>query len=302
MLTIKEAVERFMRHQQLRNLAPSTLKQDRSVLLAVAAYLEQRGKTDAAAVEFNDLEAWQVWLHRQGLAACVRYARTHKVKHLFKWLKAAGETLADPAAELQIPALPDKFLPPPPSAEVLQRLLDGMPAITPLDLRNRALVELLWGCMLRRAEALDLNVNDLDLDEQTVTVKSGKGSKGRVVPVPLKTADALAAYLAVRDQLQSKRRKGECRSLFLARGRGRMSSTRLGRLFQRLKDENGLKDLHAHLLRHAGAVHMLRGGADIRHVQALLHHADLETTKLYLRLVPSDLKEAYDRFFPVLRV
>jgi site-specific recombinase XerD len=302
MLDIKAAIERYIGRQEARNLSKRTIQGLRSWLGRLAEFLIQRGKRSVALVEFSDLERWQVSQHRRGLSAALLHERTNQLKRFFAWLRESGEILSDPAAPLIPPKVPEKLLPAPPSAERLQRFLDGMITVTPIDYRNKAMVELLWGCMLRRSEAVALDVGDIDLIEKTVTVRCGKGSKGRVVPLPLKTGESMKAYLAVRDKLHTKAKPANPNALFLSKNGKRLTANGIQQLFRMLKEQGGFDEFYPHLLRHAGAVHLLRGGADLRHVQELLHHTDLDTTKNYLRLVPTDLKEAYDRCFPVLRV
>jgi site-specific recombinase XerC len=217
MLDIKAAIERYVGRQEARNLSMRTIQGLRSWLGRLAEFLIQRGKRSVALVEFLDLEAWQVRQHRSGLSAGVLRERTNLLKRLFAWLRESGEILSDPAASLMAPKVPEKLLPAPPTAERLQKFLDSMIAVTPMDYRNKAIVELLWGCMLRRFEAVALDVGDVDLDEQTVTVRCGKGSKGRVVPLPLKTGESMAAYLAVREKLRTRAKPPDPNALLLNR-------------------------------------------------------------------------------------
>lgn len=202
-----------------------------------------------------------------------------------------------------MPKITDPLPKVPPDAATMETILDGMPTGTAYQFRDKAYVEILYGTMLRFSEALGLNLCDADLDERTVTVRKGKGAKDRVVPLPVKSIETLERYLAVREDLFYGKAIADGRqAFFVGRSGKRMAKKALRELFRRLKKETGLKALHPHLLRHAGAVHMLRGNADLRYIQEALGHEQLDTTKRYTRLVPADFKKAYDAAFPVLRV
>ena len=172
----------------------------------------------------------------------------------------------------------------------------------PTRIRDRALLEILYGCMLRIREAISLKVRDVNLDDRVLEIRRGKGQKDRVVPLPRRTRDSLAAYLSVRTQVPARTIRPADRQALLLSRLGRRLSRQAARDLVRDAGETIGVHLHPHLLRHAGAVHMLRSGADLRHIQELLGHDDLETTRTYLRLVPGDLKEAYDKAFPTLRL
>jgi site-specific recombinase XerD len=156
-------------------------------------------------------------------------------------------------------------------------------------------LELLYSCGLRGTEAVSLNVADLDLDGRSVLVRDGKGGRPRLLPMLASTMTAAADYLALRRELV---RGPDTGALLLASTGKRLSTWFMQQWLAAAGRELGVR-IHPHLLRHSIAVHLLRRGADIRHIQQFLGHADLETTKIYLRLVPGHLREDYDRAMPV---
>jgi site-specific recombinase XerD len=174
-------------------------------------------------------------------------------------------------------------LPDPPRAAEIEHTLDGLVGDGPLALRNRALVELLYSAGLRSAEAVGLDLADVDFEQEHVLVR-GKGGKERVVPLGEEAAWWVARYLEhARPQLAG----GAEDALFLSvRGR-RLDTSTLRRISP-----------HPHRLRHAFATHLLEGGADLRTIQELLGHSSLSTTQIYSHVDGKRLRKVYDRAHP----
>jgi site-specific recombinase XerD len=174
-------------------------------------------------------------------------------------------------------------LPDAPRVEEVERELDRVDGQEPLALRNRALIELVYSAGLRSAEAVGLDLADVDFEQEAVHVR-GKGGKERVVPLGEEAAHALARYL--RDG-RPRLARGAADALFLsARGR-RLDTSTLRRLIP-----------HPHRLRHAFATHLLEGGADLRTIQELLGHSSLSTTQVYSHVDAKRLRRVYDRAHP----
>jgi site-specific recombinase XerD len=175
-------------------------------------------------------------------------------------------------------------LPDAPKTNEIEAELDALEGETPLALRNRALVELVYSAGLRSAEAVGLDLGDVDFEQELVHVRAGKGAKDRVVPLGEEAALWVARYLRdARPQLA----RGACDALFLsARGR-RLDTSTLRRLAP-----------HPHRLRHAFATHLLEGGADLRTIQELLGHSSLSTTQMYSHVDAKRLRKIYDAAHP----
>jgi site-specific recombinase XerD len=168
-------------------------------------------------------------------------------------------------------------------AEV-DEVVDGFDPATPLGLRNRALVELVYSAGLRSAEAVELDLGDVDFEQELVHVRHGKGAKDRVVPLGEEAAHLVARYLHAARPLLA---RGAENALFIsARGR-RLDTSTLRRLVP-----------HPHRLRHAFATHLLEGGADLRTIQELLGHASLSTTQMYSHVDAKRLRKVYDHAHP----
>jgi site-specific recombinase XerD len=160
-------------------------------------------------------------------------------------------------------------------------------------MRDRAILETLYGTGVRIGEAVRTDLQDLDLGQGVLLVRNGKGKKDRVVPISGRAAAALERYMAVRLDLQ----KRPDMALFLSRYGSRLSIVGLRAAVQRHGRAIGLQ-LGPHSLRHACATHLLQGGADIRHVQELLGHRSLMTTALYTKVAIKDLRAVLARSHP----
>jgi site-specific recombinase XerD len=174
-------------------------------------------------------------------------------------------------------------LPDTPKPEEIESALDALDGDGPLALRNRALVELVYSAGLRSAEAVGLDLADVDFEREQLHVR-GKGGKERMVPLGEEAAHLLARYIQeARPQLVN----GAVNAVFVsARGR-RLDTSTLRRIFA-----------HPHRLRHAFATHLLEGGADLRTIQELLGHSSLSTTQLYSHVDGKRLRRVYDRAHP----
>jgi site-specific recombinase XerD len=210
--------------------------------------------------------------------------------------------MSDPARDIALPDGGEPDLPAPPMEEhEVAALFESLPRRDVIDLRNRLHLELLYGCALRIQESVSLNLKDIDLANRVLLVRNGKGGKDRVLPLVRGVLGALKDYLALRRSLLHGPDHG---ALLLSRRGDRLNVATFRMWLAEFNRRRGpgQKRVHPHLLRHSIAVHLLRGGADIRHVQEFLGHSSLETTKVYLRLVPGRLKEDYDRAMPEIAV
>lgn len=175
-------------------------------------------------------------------------------------------------------------LPDAPKAIEVDAILDGLDGDGALAGRNRALVELVYSAGLRSAEAVALDLGDVDFEQELVHVRQGKGAKDRVVPLGEEAAHLVARYL---HEDRPRLARGAENALFLsARGR-RLDTSTLRRLVP-----------HPHRLRHAFATHLLEGGADLRTIQELLGHASLSTTQMYSHVDGRRLRRVYDHAHP----
>jgi site-specific recombinase XerD len=175
-------------------------------------------------------------------------------------------------------------LPDAPAAAEVEQTLDSLEGDGPIAVRNRALVELVYSAGLRSAEAVGLDLADVDFEQELVHIRRGKGGKERVVPLGEEAALWLGRYL--REARPALARNANDAFFLSARGR-RLDTSTLRRIVP-----------HPHRLRHAFATHLLDGGADLRTIQELLGHSSLSTTQVYSHVDPRHLRRVYDRAHP----
>jgi integrase/recombinase XerD len=274
--------------------APRTVDAYRRDLTALRAWL---GRPVSSAT-LDELETYTAQLRADGLSAATLARRTAAARTFFRHQQLIGVRDDNPAAEVALPKRTRK-LPRTLSAGEAERLIEAASGTTPRSLRDRALVELLYGAGLRVSEAIGLERTGVDLDERAVRVL-GKGGKERVVPVGRQAVEALRRYLARGRPYLERRHRPE---LFLNAKGGALTRSGAFLILRRLAETAGLEPgrVHPHLLRHSFATHLIEGGADLRSVQEMLGHADLSTTELYTHVSDRRRRDAYFSAHPHAR-
>jgi integrase/recombinase XerD len=293
-----------------RGLAAHTLEAYRRDLHRYAAALEKRGRTEIAAVSTQDVADFLAGL-REGdgkhppLAASSAGRAVVAVRGLHAFALAEGMASQDPARIVRPPA-PPRRLPKAISIPDVERLLAAAQT-GPAALRDRALLELLYGTGARISEAVGLDVDDLQLSGESrskaipATVRlNGKGGKQRLVPVGSFARDAVEAYLIrARPALaMSNGRAAASPALFLNARGGRLTRQGAWGALRAAAGRAGLAEVSPHVLRHSFATHLLDGGADVRVVQELLGHASVTTTQVYTLVTVDKLREVYASAHP----
>jgi integrase/recombinase XerD len=215
------------------------------------------------------------------------------LRFFFSWLVKTGRMLSDPTLHLPHLRRP-KHLPRAMKAAELVRFIARQPK-TVLGLRDRALIELLYGTGMRRGEVARLRLDDMDLEERVILIREGKGQKDRVVPLGRKAKAVLLDYI---EHSRTKLLRGDdARALFVGHGGRPLSASQVTHRLIHLGRLCGIK-LTPHMLRHSCATHLLRGRADIRHIQRLLGHKSLNTTERYTQVEVQDLRAVIQRCHP----
>ena len=298
-----------------RGVSPNTLKSYRRDLARYTAYLHGRGVRDPGAVTEAHVADFLATL-REGspehppLAASSAARTLVAVRGFHRFLVLEGDSAQDPAGAVSPPRPPSRTnrrkgadLQPAKaiSVEDVERLLAAAAVgDTPAALRDRALLEVLYGAGARISEAVGLDIDDVDAAEGVVRL-FGKGSKERIVPLGSYAATALAAYLVRgRPSLAAKGRGTP--AIFLNQRGGRLSRQSAWSALRASAERAGLSGhLSPHTLRHSFATHLLDGGADVRVVQELLGHASVTTTQIYTLVTVQRLREVYAQSHPRAR-
>ncbi len=296
-------VDRFVAHLVgERRAAAHTVAAYRRDLAQLVAFARERRPELRLAGEVDVLllRGWLGQLARTHAPASIA-RKIAAARALFRWLLRHGEVAESPASLLALPKV-RRSLPTFLNVDAAAEVVETPDEASAEGLRDRALLETLYGSGLRVSELCGLDLEHVELDGGTVRVL-GKGDKERLVPLGSKAVEAIHRWLERRDELTSDRTgPGDVRALFLsARGR------RLGvRRVQTLVHQYGAlgagrADLHPHALRHTCATHLLEGGADLRAIQTLLGHASLSTTQRYTHVSVDHLMKVYDEAHPLAR-
>jgi integrase/recombinase XerD len=282
-----------------RGLAANTLTSYRRDLRRYLAFLEERGVDDLDGVDEQVVSAFLMRL-REGdadhppLSATSAGRTVVAVRGFHKFCVADGLATTDPAAGVRPPA-PTRRLPKAlPLADVEAILEASGSAGTTLALRDRALLEVLYGTGARISEAVGLDVDDMDRVDGTVVLR-GKGGKERLVPIGSYALAAIDAYLTrARPELVSVGTSERAGALFLNARGSRLSRQSAWTVLVKAADRAGVRrDVSPHTLRHSFATHLLEGGADVRVVQELLGHASVTTTQIYTLVTVDNLREVF---------
>lgn len=296
---IQTALDDYLSYRAASDWSPASVRHGRSILRRFVTFLIRRGHRRWSSVTPADCIDFLNAMEAAGLSFSSRDHYARDLRGFGAWMLERGQTLRDPTATLRVMDDDELPLPPAPLSEAqVASIFTAMPRATVVDLRNRLHLELLYSCALRNHETTALDVGDLDVDARTLFVRIAKGSRPRALPLVPGTLVAASEYLALR------------RELLRGPDHGALLLSPLGRRLKPWYMQRWLASasrtldfrVHPHLLRHSIAVHLLRQGMDVRNIQQFLGHAELNTTKIYLRLVPGHLREDYDDAMPVFPI
>ncbi|KAA0272668.1 MAG: tyrosine recombinase XerC [Acidobacteria bacterium] len=280
----------YRRELRARQLAASTMRAYAGDLEELAGWATAAGIDDPRGLDYRRLRGYAAALAGRGLERTTVGRKLAAARGLFDHLTRAGVAAQNPAELLPNPRSASR-LPRVLDREQARRLLERIPATTPLAARDSAMLELAYSSGLRCAELVALDVDSVDFDAETVRV-SGKGGKERIVPLGEPAQRAVSRYLErfrpalVGDPAQ--------RALLLSKSGRRLSPSDVTRRLGRWVEEAAIAGrVSPHALRHSFATHMLEGGADLRSIQELLGHASISTTQIYTRVEPGRLRAAY---------
>jgi len=257
-------------------------------------YLAQAGIRHIDAVRYEDVVEYLGWLKDEAYAPASIERRIASVKGFHRFMVREGISHHDPTATIQTPKT-QRILPHTLNLVQVTALLDQVFPSTPVGSRDKALLEVLYGCGLRVSEAAGLDLSRVLFDEGYLRVL-GKGDKERIVPLAGSAEAALRTYLqTARSSLHPKGTIApvDGSAVFLSvRGR-RLTRDGIFKIVVFWGEQVGIRNLHPHALRHSFATHLLEGGADLRTIQEMLGHADITTTQIYTHVSRAHLREEY---------
>lgn len=277
-----------MRYLKLeRNHSDNTIEAYRHDLLMLLDFLKEHD-LQPTDVKLEDLQQFAVTLHEKGVVAKSQARILCGVRAFYRFLLLDGYIDADPSELLESPKLPfhiPEYL----TLEEVDQLEASFDMSKPESQRNRAIIEVLFSCGLRVSELVTLKLSDLYLEEKFVRV-IGKGNKERLVPISDKAIHELELWFSDRCHLDIK--KGEEDYVFLNRRGSHLTRVMILIMIKRQAEEAGIKKvISPHTLRHSFATALLKGGADLRVIQALLGHEDIGTTEIYTHIDSTMLRE-----------
>jgi len=288
-------VERFLRYLVFeRNLSPNTLAAYKSDIISYLSYLKEK-KIVVAKVEHLQISDYLWQRKKLNLTSTTLVRELESIKAFHKFLFLEELSHKDPGAKVNSPKLISK-LPVILTRRNLERLLSSIPQKKEVEIRFKAMLELLYAAGLRVSELVGLKLNQVALDSGFVRV-IGKGKKERIVPLGNAAKSAVRRYLEIREK-KFKGQEIEKDALFVTKYGKRMSRNEFWRQLKNFSKKTGLSQISPHTIRHSFATHLLEGGADLRSVQELLGHSSLATTQIYTHLETRLLKESHKKFHP----
>lgn len=284
----------YLRYE--RGFSGSTQAAYRSDLVKLSAFMQWKdGESYWDTLSKSDILRFMAWQLDSGQAKATVARRLSSLKTFYKFMIMEEYVESNPTIDLETPKVKRK-LPDVLSIEDIDRLMECPDLIKPLGLRDRAIMELMYGTGIRVSECLDLQLEDLNFTAGFLRCR-GKGNKERIVPVNAMAIEWVQNYLRkARPQMVKSRAE---RTLFLNAHGHPLSRQGFFKILARYAQESGInKEVTPHVLRHSFATHLLENGADLRAVQEMLGHADISTTQIYTHLSNRRLRQVYNQAHP----
>ncbi len=298
MISFRDAFTDFVAKLRLDKYSEATIRSYGDQLCRFDEWLAADLAEDLRRVTREDIDQYQQYVRTEPIATDTKALRMRGVKRLFDFLTESGALLMHPADHViemrRRDRLPRGIL----TVRQVGQLLAKPDASKVLGIRDRALIEVLYGSAIRVGELEHVHGSDVSLEHGTLHVRRGKGNRERVVPIGKEAVAWIGRYLSEARPILAKARPFE-QALFLVRGGRPLRQTQIRSILKGYGRACNLgKSVTPHRLRHACATHLLQAGADIRGIQELLGHKKLGTTAIYTRVAPTDVKSMHRRFHP----
>ena len=274
-----------------KGLAKNSLAAYETDLKKLTAWCEKNGYA-VESLTRQDLREWLIDLGRTKLLDNSKRRLVSALRGFYKFLMIDGHIKDNPADNLDLPQK-GTYLPRFLNQAEMDILLSAPDVSTESGLRDRALLEVMYACGLRVSEAVDIKVQDIDIEQGIITT-TGKGNKTRRVPVGSSAIKWIRIYLTARRKTEDI----EVSNLFITSDGKPLNRKVIYKLVKAYGQKAGLHDVSPHTLRHSFATHLVQNRADIRSVQQMLGHADISTTQIYTHMTDAHLRESYNRFHP----
>lgn len=286
--TITDIVKSYARYLKLeRNYSPNTLAAYQNDLSWLLSFCEQQ-EMNPLDMQLEDLQHFAVQLHEHQIGPTSQARILSGIRSFYKYLLLSGEIEQDPTELLESPHLGER-LPEVLSTDEIDQIQKSIDLSKPEGQRNKTIIEVLFSCGLRVSELVNLKLSNLYLEEGFVRVM-GKGSKERLVPISSKAISELQYWFVDRNLM--KIQQGEEDYVFLNRRGKHLTRTMILIMLKRQAVAAGItKTISPHTLRHSFATELLKGGADLRAIQAMLGHESIGTTELYMHIDTTTLRE-----------
>lgn len=272
-----------------RSLSQNSIESYLSDLNKLQQYFDTLDQVpDLKNTSSTDLKLFISWINELGMMASTQARVVSSLKSFFGFLVLEEIIDEDPSENLETPRLA-RHLPDTMEIHEINALIDVIDASKPEGMRNKAILETLYGCGLRVSELINLKISDIFEDNEFIKV-TGKGNKERLVPIGITALKYINIYLQeIRVHLPIKRGFEDC--IFLNRNGSRLSRISVFNIVKALAEKSGLKkSISPHTFRHSFATHLIEGGADLRAVQEMLGHSSITTTEIYTHLDRDYLK------------
>ena len=304
-------IEKFFQDREMQGYSPETIFHERQRIEYFLEFLKARDEENLGEITLETLNKFQMHIYKnpgksgKPLALAVQGLILIVVRSFFRWLVRNNHILADPASGLELPRIKQKFPKGIMTKKEIEKVLAAPDVDTTRGLRDRAIMEVLYSTGMRNKELRELKVYDVNLPEGQIHIRQGKGGKDRIVPMGEIAAKYVELYLHESRQkiLNSQGRNAHINEdpgyLFLSTNKTQLVGLSLRQIIKQYALKVGLKNvITPHSFRHTCATHLLKGHANIRHIQILLGHRSLVSTQVYTHLEIGDLKKELKRCHP----
>lgn len=293
---VEQSLKEYLDYlRTIKHYSSATLASYQRDLQGFIDYLAEQDITDTTRATIHDIRAYIANCHRKGLAESSMQRLLSSLRGFYKHLIKNNQITSNPAADIRAPKGAKK-LPKVLDVDQVDRLLSGTQT-SPLEMRDHAMMELMYSSGLRLSELVNLDLIDIDLHAGQVKV-TGKGNKTRYLPIGQQAREALDSWLGLRDSIAI---EGE-QAVFVNHRGSRLSQRAVQKRMREQAQKTALGvHVHPHMLRHSFASHLLESSGDLRSVQELLGHANISTTQVYTQLDFQHLAKVYDQAHPRAR-